>query len=81
MSDSITTPLSRVVRPSRNPIIWIGLVILVSLIAEGLLVANYFQLTPTVQQNFAPDSKLLLNVISIGCVSFELRQIQEAKGS
>ena len=59
MLDSIITPLSRVLRLSRNQIILIGLVILVSLMAEGLLVANYVQLTKNIQQNFTPASKLL----------------------
>ncbi|MEK9161716.1 MAG: GAF domain-containing protein [Chloroflexota bacterium] len=59
MLDSIITPLSRVLRLSRNQIILIGLVVLVSLMAEGLLVANYVQLTKNIQQNFTPASKLL----------------------
>ena len=43
----------------RNQIILIGLVVLVRLMAEGLLVANYVQLTKNIQQNFTPASKLL----------------------
>ncbi len=58
MLDSIITPLSRILRLSRNQIILIGLIILVSLIAEGLLVVNYIQLTQNIQQNFTANSKL-----------------------
>ncbi|MBI5081100.1 MAG: GAF domain-containing protein, partial [Chloroflexi bacterium] len=75
MLDSIITPLSRVLRLSRNQIILIGLVVLVSLLAEGLLVVNYFQLTKNIQQNFTPASKLLPQ---IGELRLEVLQLESA---
>lgn len=75
MLDSIITPLSRALRLSRNQIILIGLVVLVSLMAEGLLVANYFQLTKNIQQNFTPASKLLPQ---IGELRLEVLQLESA---
>ena len=75
MLDSIITPLSRALRLSRNQIILIGLVVLVSVMAEGLLIANYFQLTKNIQQNFTPASKLLPQ---IGELRFEVLQLESA---